>query len=242
MHKTHQIKNTKRKAYKGTGGARRKQFCDEYRRILPQIYSNLRNACTKTLEEGEQISCRKGCCYCCYQHVWVTLGEGIVIVDYLYSHDGVLNSFLDEYPQWREFVGNISRELDAAYNSAIQDHDPDAILRQADNPLILSYYDIQVHCPFLVNSSCSIYEVRPWNCAGIYSTSPCEWCSKGSPKQPRIRGLFPSESDMIKFFSLPDATPSLWLHRSTLPMMVYELLVGGLPAFLGKWGINTAFI
>jgi len=242
MHKTHRIKNIRRKAYKGVSGAKRKQFCDEYRRVLPQVYSSFHKRCVETLREGEQISCKNGCFYCCYQHVWVTLGEGIVIVDYLYSHDDVLNNFLNNYPQWQESVGDISRELDAGYNSAIQERDPAAVLRQADNPLILSYYDIQVPCPFLFNSSCSIYEVRPLNCAGHYSTSPCEWCSKSSPKKPVLRGIIPDESDMIKLMSLPNITPSLFLHRSTLPIMVYELLVDGLPAFLSKSGINTAFM
>ena len=242
MHRSHQIKNTKRKAYRGISGAKRQQFCDGYHRVLPQMYSSLRNGCMKTLKEGEQISCKKGCFYCCYQHVWVTLGEGIAIVDYLYSHDGVLRNFLDNYTQWQESVGDISRELDAGFNSAIQERDSNAILRQADNPLVLSYYDMQVPCPFLFSSSCSIYEVRPRNCAGHYSTSPCEWCSKNSPEEPRILDIVPSESDITMFFSLPNFAPNLWLHRSTLPIMVYELLVNGLPAFLSKSGINGGFM
>lgn len=242
MHKTHQLKNIKRKAYKGVSGARRKQFCDEYRRVLPQIYSNLHNGYIKTLKEGEQISCKKGCFYCCYQHVAVSLAHGIVIVDYLYSHDVVLNNFLNNYPQWKESAGDISRKLDAEFNLAIQERSPTAILRHSNNPLSSSYFDIQVPCPLLLNSSCSIYEVRPLNCAGHYSTSPCEWCSKSSPKEPRIEEVLPGESDMIKFISLPNVTPNLFLHQSTIPIMVYELLVDGLPAFLSKSGMNSVFM
>ena len=241
MHKTHQIRNIKRKAYEGVSGAKRKQFCDEYRRVLPQIYSNLHNGFTKTLQEGEQISCKKGCFYCCYQYVGVTLAHGIVIVDYLYSHGGVLDNFLNNYPQWQESAADISREIDGELNLIIQKRSPTAILRHSVDPLVSGYFDIQVRCPFLLNSSCSIYEVRPLNCAGHYSTSPCEWCSKSSPKEPTIKEVFPSESDIIKLNSLSNVTPSLF-HQSTMPIMVYELLVNGLPGFLSKSGINTAFM
>lgn len=242
MHKTHQMKNIERKAYKGASGARRKQFCDEYRRVLPQIYSNLYNGYIKTLKEGEQISCKKGCFHCCYQHVSVNLAHGILLVDYLYSHDVVLNNFLNNYSQWKESAGDISHELDAEFNLAIQERNLTAILRHYNNPLSSSYFDIQVPCPFLLNSCCSIYKVRPLNCAGHYSTSPCEWCSKSSPKEPKIREVLPAESDMIKFISLPNVTPNLFLHQSTMPIMVYELLVDGLPAFLSKFGIGSVFM
>lgn len=242
MQKTHQMKNIKKKAYKGLSGARRKQFCDEYRRVLPQIYSNLYNGYIKTLKEGEQISCKKGCFHCCYQHVGLFLAHGILIVDYLYSHDVVLNNFLNNYPQWKESAWDISLKLDAELNSAMQERNPAAILRHANNPLSSSYFDIQVPCPFLLNSCCSIYEVRPLNCAGHYSTSPCEWCSENSPKEPKIEEALPSDSDMIKLFSLPYFTPNLLLHLSTMPIMVYELLVDGLPAFLSKFRLGSVFM
>lgn len=242
MHKARQIKNIRGKAYIGVDGARRKQFCGEYKKMLPQIYSNLYNAYIETLQEGEQISCNKGCFYCCYQHVSVNTAHGILIVDYLYSHDVVLKNFLSNYPQWKESAWNIPHEIDTEFNLAMQERNPTAILRHSNNPLSSSYFDIQVPCPLLLNSSCSIYEVRPLNCAGHYSTSPCEWCSKSSPKEPRIVEVFPGESDMIKFISLPNVTPNLFLHQSTMPIMVYELLVDGLPAFLSKSGMNSVFM
>ncbi len=242
MHKAHQIKNIKKKAYIGPSGVKRKQFCEKYLRVLPQIYSNLHNGQIKTLREGEQISCKKECFHCCYQHVAVPLAHGLSIVDYLYSHDVALNNFLNNYPQWEEAAGDTSRELDTGFNLAIQERDPAAILRHANNPLSSSYFDIQVPCPFLLNSCCSIYEVRPMNCAGHYSTSPREWCAKSRSEEPKVREALPSESDMIKLISLPNVTRKLFLHQSTVPIMVYELLVDGLPAFLSKYGVDSVFI
>jgi Fe-S-cluster containining protein len=241
MHKAHKIKNIKRKAYAGVKGAKRKQFCDEYKRLLPQLYSDLYNRCKDTLHEGEQISCKKGCFYCCYQHVSVNLAHGIVIVDYLYSHDEALNHFLNNYSQWEKSVGNISEEIDAEFSLAIQMKNPNAILKLAHSPLSLDYFDIQASCPFLSESLCSIYEVRPLNCAGHYSTSPCEWCSKNRMEEPKIMEVIPTAMDLMKLSTLPNATPYLFLLQITMPIMVYELLVEGLPAFLNKLGINNIF-
>jgi Fe-S-cluster containining protein len=237
MHNAHRIKKVKRKAYEGVSGAKRRQFCDAYRRVLPAIYSNLHKRCIESLKEGEQISCNKGCFYCCYQHVGVTLADGVVIVDYLYSHEGVLGNFLNSYPEWQMAAADISREVDAECNLAVETGNLGASLRHSDD-----YFDIQVRCPFLLGSNCSIYEVRPLNCAAHYSTSPCEWCAKGSPEKPVLREMLLDESDMIKLMALPNITPGLFLHRTTLPILVYELLVDGLPAFLRESGADIAFM
>ncbi|MFC2059555.1 hypothetical protein ACFLTZ_00455 [Chloroflexota bacterium] len=112
----------------------------------------------------------------------------MAIVDYLYSHDVILNNFLNNYPQWEESAGDIPRQIDADFNLAMQERNPIAILKHSNHPLISNYFDMQVPCPLLTNSHCSIYEVRPLNCAGHYSTSPCEWCSDSSTEEPNYKG------------------------------------------------------
>ncbi len=229
MHKSHQVKNIKRKAYGGVNGAKRKQFCKEYRRALPQIFSNMHNEYRKYIGEQKQISCKKQCAYCCYQHVSIPLAHGIIIVDYIYSHDEILNNFLSVYTQWEESAGNICREIDAQSNSAMQSHDLLALLYRANDPLISLYYDKQIPCPFLINSVCSIYEVRPINCAGHYSTSPCEWCSKSSKESPDVSESYPSEKDLEILFTLKNVSHNLFLRQETVPIMVHDILTEGLP-------------
>lgn len=241
MHKGHKIKSIKRKAYAGVKGAKRSQYCYDYQRLLPQLYSGINSRYEETLQEGAQTSCTKGCFYCCYQHIAINLAHGILIVDYLYSHDEILINYINNYSQWNESVGNISQEIDTEFNSAIQAHEPSTILKHPDNPLITEYFDAQAPCPFLSNSCCSIYEVRPLCCAGHYSTSPSEWCSKNSTEKPNIMESLPTDFELEKIFTLRNTTPNLILWHIAMPIMVYELLVDGLPAFLDKLGIDDIF-
>lgn len=241
MHKAKQIKTIKKKAYDGLNGAKRKRFCEAYWKALPQIYTNLHNGFSKTLREGENISCKKGCIYCCNQHISTDIGHGLLVVDYLYSHDMVLENFLSNYSKWRESVGDISNTIDTEYNLAARDRNPNAILEQVNSPTISKYFDIQAPCPFLHDSKCYIYDVRPLNCAAHFSKSPCDWCSNDSKEEPKISEIMPSYIDLTKLMMLPGVTPNLFLFRFTLPVMVFDVLVDGLPLFLNKSGIWGIF-
>lgn len=231
MHKAHQIRLIKRKAYLGVDGARRKKYCAEYQQKLALIQTRTYDAFIARLTpKGERISCKRGCTYCCFQYISVTLGHGIVVVDYLYSNDNVMRQFLSNYEQWRESAESISKEIDMLYKSAINQSQPISLMKASTGPLTDRYFDLQIPCPFLVKSSCAIYSIRPMCCAGHYSVSPNEWCSQTNPNKPCIYEVMPSEQDIYGLAVL--GPPLLSIHQVTLPILVYRLLTEGLSTVL----------
>jgi Fe-S-cluster containining protein len=83
-----------------------------------------------------------------------------------------------------------------------------------------SYWELHIHCPFLNDGQCLIYEVRPWPCAILFSTTPTEWCNPSSPHEPSLY--------LTKLTTTPDLP--FWDARiaghyeSNMPDMVYRLL------------------
>jgi Fe-S-cluster containining protein len=236
------IKDVKRKAYLGAAGARRKQFCNEYSRVLRQIHTDILATAKNNLKEGEFISCGKGCSFCCYQHLGVTFAHGLLVVDHLYSHERELEIFLNNFPGWRERVGGISDEIDRDFRLAAQNPDPNELLNVVKSPLFQTYHENQVPCPFLHNSVCSIYEVRPSGCVQHISISPADRCAKNSPFKPNTKEIPIKESDNAKLLSLPYGSPILMLSIFTLPTMTYKLLVNGLPHFSIETGTGRIFV
>lgn len=234
------IKDVRSKAYKGAVGARRERFCSEYSKALTQIHANIHENAKNSLKEV--ISCKQGCSFCCYQHIGVMFAQGLLVVDYLYSHDQALRNFINNYPRWHENVGDISDQIDYAFRLAIRNPDPNELLSVVKSPLFQNYHDKQVPCPFLQNAKCSIYEVRPACCAQHIATSPNEWCSKSSTFKPITKEIPISGGDTAKLMSLPYVSPSLLLLIFTLPTVTYKLLVNGLPHFLIEMGIEPVFV
>lgn len=234
MRKVHQIQLVKRKAYLGADGARRKKFCDEYQRTLTQIWAKTYNVFVASLAlKGEKISCKKGCTYCCFQHVSVTLAHGIVVVDYLYSNDNVMRQFLSNYEQWQESAESISKEIDVLYRSAINTSQPISSLKASIDPFSDRYFDLQIPCPFLVKSACAIYNIRPMSCAAHYSVNPCEWCSQTDPHNSPTYEVMPSSDDLYRLATLAD--PRLSIYQVTLPILIYRLLTEGLSTVLNDF-------
>jgi len=223
MELNHKIKNIKHKAYSGIAGQQRKQYCIEYQRTQTQIINQTYKIFVNALARRDQkITCEKGCCYCCFQHVWVTLGGGVAIVDYLYNNDKVMNQFLENYKKWKIRAMDISRELDSASMLALKEDDMITFLKKSTGNLSSEYLNLQIPCPFLVDSTCSIYSIRPLCCASHYSTHPPEWCSPTNPNQPRLSEFMPGGEDLYKLAEL--AEPRLTLYQVTMPSLVNNLL------------------
>ena len=234
MRKAHQIRLVKRKAYLGADGAQRKEFCVEYQRTLTEIWAKTHHVFFAGLVlKGEKISCKKGCAYCCFQHVLVTLGHGIVIVDYLYSNDNVMRRFLSNYEQWQESAEGISKEIDVLYRSVVNTSQPinslEVTIAPLD-PLLDRYFDLQIPCPFLIRSACAIYNIRPMSCTAHYSVNPCEWCSQTDPHNPSTYEVWPASDDLHRLATLAD--PQLSIYEVTLPLLIYRLLTKGLSTVL----------
>lgn len=226
MKLSRKIKIVEDRQKKGKYGAWRRELIGK---VLP-LSEALRKASYEELIQelkprGEYISCAKGCTYCCYQHVHIHAGWGLIITDYLYSNKTVLNQFISNYENWKQSVGKLSDEIDIiraeALKTAQTPEDPYLVSQHLTN----KYYDRQVPCPFLIKAECSIYPVRPLICSFGYSSSPPEWCSNSNPNAPNIYQYFPEESEERKLSMLfPGKFTMLEL---SLPTMVYRLLTEG---------------
>jgi Fe-S-cluster containining protein len=96
------------------------------------------------LERGAngQVACKAGCDHCCHQSVGVTPAEGLAIVEHL-----LRTRSAEALAQVKERVA--TARVRTRGLTAEQRYSP-------DHP-----------CPFLVDSACSIYEVRPLSCRGM---------------------------------------------------------------------------
>lgn len=210
----------------GSYGSWRKQFCREYAALLDTTRRNTGRSLEAAVSaEGRQISCAKGCTYCCHHYVSVSLGQGMVIVAHLYRNRDVLQQFLDRYEAWRAQAGEVADEIDGIRNQALAASTPIARVIEDTRPLSNRYFAATIRCPFLVDDVCSIYPVRPLACSGHHSVSPPEWCAPDSPRKPEIRRMTPEDRDLLGMIRLAD--PWLTLFELALPTMVYRLLTEG---------------
>ena len=231
MREARRIRQIRNKAYTGTRGTERKKFCLTYRETLTRIWAKNNEAFLSELAlKGEKISCTKGCGYCCFQHITTPVAHAIAIVDYLYSKDEAISRFISNYKPWRKAAEDLSKEIDAVYNSAI---DPSQSLSSAQaygEALSCKYLSLQIPCPFLVKSACDIYDVRPIGCAAHCSVSPPEWCAPTDSHNLHTYEAMPSNSDLHELVKL--APRRLSVYHVTLPTMVYRLLTEDLSDIL----------
>ena len=213
-------------AYAGKIGREREAFCIQYIRRKQERLDEISIAHSKTAaEKGEEISCHKGCSFCCLQYVEATIQECEAIVYYLYKEQSVLSNFLQKYPKWRKRATSISdpdRKIEG--NQYLEIASDSAEKLQQTYIEEEKRYGPRVPCPFLDAQICSIYEVRPYACAALISTTPTDWCNPLNPNEPSYyRYVRP---DLISGLSFYYGS----LHRSvssSMPMMVYGILKRG---------------
>ena len=122
-------------------------------------------------EQGEKISCKKGCGACCRQLVPVAEVEARHIRD-----------VVDALPEERR------TEIEARFARARQTLASEGLLERLLRPegwddgegrvLGMRYFRAGIPCPFLEEESCSIYDDRPNACREYLVTSPAENCSR----------------------------------------------------------------
>ena len=224
-------------AYKGQVGIQRKDFCTDYISRKRTILDETVQAQYKEVQaKGEFITCTKGCSFCCLLHVEATIQECEAIVYYLYQNEAALGSFLKNYPRWRNRIresGDIFKELAElsrevfSFQFGSGEIGTDYVLRkqEAFSQAQVRYARQNIYCPFLNDGLCSIYEVRPYNCAGFYATTPPEWCDPLNQHEPKIcRSTLPGEVILdLTFYQKPLRTPVF----TFMPLAVHEILSGG---------------
>jgi Fe-S-cluster containining protein len=220
-------------AYKGQIGIQRKNSCIDYlpkkKKILKELLIRQNEI---ALSKSETISCRKGCNYCCMLLVGATIQEVELIVYYLYQNEDLFNYFIEAYPPWilkvREVYDLLTKNQQT--NDQFIDDKPTKGEPQYDEPNNrLLFAKKKLYCPFFRDGLCSIYEIRPFHCAGYFATTPSEWCNPLHPDFHKRRSYQTFERipcQYLPFYNRSLAEPFL----SFMPVMVYETLKLGTEA------------
>jgi Fe-S-cluster containining protein len=224
-------------AYRGQVGLQRKGFCANYIARKRTVIDEMTEAQHKEAQtKGERITCTEGCSFCCLLHVEATIQECEAIVYYLYQNEDALKSFLDKYPPWRNRIrengdmfkelADLSREV-FSFQFGHRKIGADYVLRKQEAfSQAQSRYAMQkMYCPFLDDNLCTIYPVRPYNCAGFFATTPPAWCDPSKQHEPKIyRSNLPSEAILnLNFYYKSLKAPVF----TFMPLAVYEILSGG---------------
>ena len=215
-------------AYKGDIGRHRKAWCETYtltkKEGLASVEAKLRDG---VADQGKAITCHKGCTSCCDVYVFSDLQECENIVHYLYEHEDALQHFLREYPAWQAKIdklgsglGRIEKAQERVLFRTATEAD-----QQAFNDGLNAYAALRSLCPFIKDGACVIYEVRPYVCAGVVSTNPCEYCSPGHPEHEKtllVKADFQPQNDLPYFMHTKNG-----INFGCMPAFVYRILKYG---------------
>jgi len=124
----------------------------------------------RTHQEGNPIQCEKGCSWCCYQPVYMTTQEAILIYEFIHQ------AFDDN--QRAKILSNAQSKY--KLTKGLEEE---------------KKQKIKFACPFLSEGSCSIYSVRPMACR-IYLSSDKNSC-KRKYDSPGDTKSFPALYDFV---------------------------------------------
>ena len=151
--------------------------------VLPLAHA-LADAVTRMAEQaveqqGEKITCRKGCAACCRTMIPISEVEA-----------RGLRELVDCLPeprrtQIRERFADALRRLDQAgrldnLRARTRWKDADHLENQVE------YFRLAIACPFLEDEACSIYGNRPASCREFLVTSPAEKCALPTNEEVRV--------------------------------------------------------
>ena len=122
----------------------------------------------RTSEEGQPVSCKKGCAWCCYQEVFAITHEFL---------------YLNEY---------VHKSLSEADQNAVLEKAREKV-KISMNKSVEEQLKIRSACPFLKSDNCMVYEVRPMACR-IYLSASVSSCKK-EYDNPSDRRSFPGLFD-----------------------------------------------
>lgn len=156
----------------------------ELKELLPLVRTladAIANATIKTVEEnGQKISCKKGCGACCRQLVAISVVEAQSLAELLAAmtpeRQAVIRGRFNQAILRLEDDGLMERSEPRGNRAPlIKDCGSRAASLQE---LAQRYFGLQIPCPFLESESCSIYADRPTVCREYHVTSPAERCAK----------------------------------------------------------------
>ena len=219
-------------AYLGLVGRLREEYCARFIQKKQEFFNDLYRQQEETIvSNSETLSCYKGCSRCCSLFIGASIQEAEAIVYHLYKNEDKLERFLKTFPEWREKVkegGDLFRKQPPVGNSLGKNKDLDKNKKTGD---LAAYARQKIPCPFLQDDACSIYEVRPFVCAGLIVTTPAEWCDPNHPKHNKRKRYIISDSALAdRTFYWKNLDRPVW---SFMPVMVYDILEQGVKGIPG---------
>ncbi len=230
-------------AYLGRVGRRRAEYCREELRYLQVCHRKIaEDQLAYVAGRGETISCGKGCAACCHVYVGATLQECEAIAYYLTQHPLLYESFLGQYPAWRETVrqgGDAFRCCEELFTHMLL-YGGDKREAEVFQEALRRHNRQNVFCPFLKDETCSIYEARPSNCAGLFTTHPPAACRQQDTHDPTfsLTSIEDVVQDVSFYYGSLGRPVTLYM-----PVAVYHLLAEGvayLAQFPGLEGLAQA--
>ena len=149
---------------------------DKFHHVFTIIDNMVDTAVSDVVEDGESISCGKGCTHCCYLLVEVCWEEALQLARWILRkpeimRDRIKHKVLDAAERADRFFN--SNPQSAKYSKP-WDHEtelPDWLYDQY-------FYGASRPCPFLDNDCCIAYEARPTTCRLHMVSSPPQLCSR----------------------------------------------------------------
>lgn len=215
-------------AYEGQLGQQRRDFCINYTLTKQDLLKEcLKIQSEVAASESEATTCRKGCFHCCKVFIHASIQEAESIVYYLYQNEELFDYFIKTFPAWISKLKAANDLLSEQPNNtpANDKSNKEGYQRQTENTSTFAKQDI--YCPFLRDGACSIYDVRPFVCAGYFSTTPGEWCDHLHPdySKRKVYQVFSNEflKQNLSFYNGNLERP-IW---SYMPIMVNDILQYG---------------
>lgn len=209
-------------AYAGRIGRQREAWCKEFfvwrGKVGTMMESHLKQMAD---EKAKNISCSKGCWYCCTQFIGASLQECEAIVYWLYQHLDSFSVFIRQYPEWRKRVRKnevLFQKINSLGNMQFPDLDNQE-LRKAFLETTGEFAKLDIPCPFLAGGECIIYPVRPLACVSQVSVSPPEYCKQAVADIPFLLIVTGTPQIPYYFYGL-----SHNLTYAPAALLVYEIL------------------
>ncbi len=126
------------------------------------------------VKEENDVTCQEGCDACCYIVIPASIPEAILIQSFLDQNPDKKETFQTNYIQWRKKI-NLQKLL-GAMSAGYEAGD---LEKQGALEKLRTVYGY-IACPFLEESLCSIYTVRPISCRQYMTEHNASLCKTGA--------------------------------------------------------------
>lgn len=176
---------------------------------------------------NKKPTCNKGCDACCKYPIFVSKLEYETIKKWIDENlsDDIKKIIVENFYNWESIFNKYKKQWQG---QKVQEFYSDIIYKTfLDDKQYNEYTSENVKCPFLQNSLCSIYDVRPITCRIYYSYGNSKDCSselfpKGTIsydcaryniyKVPLVNSFYPQD-EMIDYVNTVDLLPLWFLNN-----------------------------